>query len=229
MAADLGENALPDCYNVLPIKETAIDIDLRLDPDDSSCAKYRKASDTLKKSVEYKSMIDSHLRLLVPRFKQLLGPEATFTDRDISQYCSSLMSDDYDQKDLKFDYTQSDVDLCSSFKSLPLYYIAYGDKDLHRIASKLFLESVYEEMEKIIDGDSELKMRLNFAHDTTLTIFLNGLGFEQKTNPPFASTIFFELWHDQEKDSHFVRTLYNDEPITFGSCKEVDCKFFTFK
>ena len=70
------------------------------------------------------------------------------------------------------------MDLCADFKALPLFYIAYGHPDLYRTGAKVFLDSIYETMEKVIDGETPLKLRLNFAHDTTLSIILNGLGFE---------------------------------------------------
>lgn len=84
-------------------------------------------------------------------------------------------------------------------------------------------------MEWIVDGENELKMKLNFGHDYGASIILGGLGYDLQEMPPFASTIFFELWYDTETDAFEVATLYNDEPITFGHCDTNPCEFFTFK
>jgi len=38
--------------------------------------------------------------------------------------------------------------------------------------------------------------------------------------PPFASTLIFELYEDDQDKQLYVNTLYNDAPLNIGSCTE---------
>lgn len=75
-------------------------------------------------------------------------------------------------------------------------------------------------------GESNLRMVLNFAHDTTLSVILTALGVEVTENPPFASNIIFELW--KEDDKLEVRTVFNDNHQLFSYCDEEFCQFSEF-
>jgi hypothetical protein len=181
----------------------------------------------LKTSEEYYSLQDPYLRYLAPRFKALLGDEYTFTRDNIGSYCAYLTTSDYHKMDLIFDYTPKDAEMCWGLLDQNMHYQVNGDKELAQIGSKMFLETLTKRMEALIDGESKLKLILNFSHDTTVSTILKGLEISLEASPPFASTIFFEMW--LEDDSYMVRTLFNDVPQTFGHCKSKYCQFYTFK
>ncbi|CEM31376.1 unnamed protein product [Vitrella brassicaformis CCMP3155] len=69
-----------------------------------------------------------------------------------------------------------------------------------------------------------LKFMMFAAHDTTLSYFLRYLeGFSHA--PPFASTLFLELWEDPRQPSgHFVKFIYNWKPLKLNWCDyHVEC------
>ena len=51
----------------------------------------------------------------------------------------------------------------------------------------------------MLKGESGMKMRLNFAHGSTLTDIIAGMTYDQREKTHFASTLFFELWHDDNR------------------------------
>ena len=114
--------------------------------------------------------------------------------------------------DLIFDYTEDDVKKCEALKDEKFRPIATGDPILSRVGAKFYLEALIEQFEAVMDGESPLKMKLDFSHDNNLIILLTALEVDAHTNPPFASTLVFELWFDNDEQSHDVRVLYNDVP-----------------
>jgi hypothetical protein len=104
----------------------------------------------------------------------------------------------------------------------------HGGKDeLWKIGSKNFYDNLIDSMEKVIAGNKTEKIQLYFSHDYSVSIIMNGLGEKFGQKPPFATSLFFEL--HQDKDKFYVKTLYNDQPTTFGDCKDELCEFTTFK
>ena len=57
-------------------------------------------------------------------------------------------------------------------------------------------------MEDIISKKTEKRMILNFSHDTIVGIMLSAIGVKVGLSPPYAATIFFELW--EEEGVHYV-------------------------
>ena len=108
-----------------------------------------------------------------------------------------------------------------------MFYVSWGDDFLWKIGSQVFYKNLVSAMNNIIEGKDQAKMQLHFSHDYMLSILMNGLGKLFQGKIPFASTLFFEL-HKINGD-YFVRTLYNDQPLQFGDCKEDLCPFTTFK
>ena len=161
--------------------------------------------------------------------KQIFGSKFTYDAETVADLCSYLIIADYHQIELTVSPTQKDIEMCQQEKNTKLYYVSQGDEALWKVGSKAFFDDLLTQMESLIDGESTLKMKLNFAHDYTLAILIEGLEYKISELPPFGSTLFFELWMDEEDGSYEVVTLLNDEAITFGHCEESPCQFFTFK
>jgi hypothetical protein len=73
-------------------------------------------------------------------------------------------------------------------------------------------------------NDKGAKFVLYSAHDTTLAAFLSCLDKTFDYNPPFASTVFFELYSDET-----VVVKFNDEELTFSECGDKTCTFSDFE
>ena len=146
----------------------------------------------------------------------MLGDSYSYTADDIEDFCNYVEISGYHKLDLVYKFNDHDRFLCSKLIEQNQYWQIWGDERLAQLGPKAFLESLLSHFDEAAEGAGP-KLILNFSHDTTLAIILQGLGLEVRANPPFASTIFFELWREEE--GHSIRTLFNDEALTFGLCE----------
>ena len=71
-------------------------------------------------------------------------------------------------------------------------------------------------------------MQVDFSHDYDLDIKVQALGYDLRYNVPFASTLIFELWLNEETLQYEVTTLLNGEPLIFGLCTKSPCPYDQF-
>lgn len=80
------------------------------------------------------------------------------------------------------------------------------------------------------DQSNPLKFNFYSAHDTNLAAYLTAMGaFDCLTqpNPPFASTIMFELWANG--NNPYVLVKYNDVELVLPGCGGVECSLEQFE
>ena len=107
-----------------------------------------------------------------------------------------------------------------------LFSIYYSDDMLVRYFSAWFFRDLAGHLEAVMQGTEPTKFRLYSAHDGTLAAFLAALQTYDNKQPPFASTLIFEV---SETNGDFtIRVLYNDVPLIIGPCQSVECPLQTF-
>jgi hypothetical protein len=74
------------------------------------------------------------------------------------------------------------------------YVRKFGNKDAALLGSQELRHFLVTQMSNRLANTTSLRFILLSAHDTTLTMLLTALGLPQQEAPPFASTLFFELW-----------------------------------
>ena len=87
-------------------------------------------------------------------------------------------------------------------------------------------------MEKMVDKSSPIKMRLFSGHDTTLMPLLRALKIEENVWTPYGASIIFELYErkSEKKDpDHFVRVLYQHKEQIIPGCGGGFCQFDDFR
>jgi len=94
------------------------------------------------------------------------------------------------------------------------------------LASSQFYSQVLSIFNGVISGTSTVKFGYFSAHDTTLIGFLTAIQNFNGQNPPFASTLIFELI--QETDGYYVNVKYNDQALTINGC-QIPCPFSSFQ
>jgi len=110
------------------------------------------------------------LRYLIPRFKELLGPEYPLDEDSVWDYCTYIVYATVDKIELILDLSEKDYDMCWGLQDTKLFYVSYGDDRLWSIGAKAFYESVIGNMDKIIEGKSKLKMQFDSSHDYDLDV-----------------------------------------------------------
>lgn len=167
--------------------------------------------------------------ILRPRFKKWIGEDIQDNSL-LLKMCKYLVVGTFHEIEFKFDFTLFDYSTCLDLAESQMFYYVWGNDILWKIGAKRYLEHLLDSMDRVIEGTQSEKLEINVGHEMSVAIVLNGLGFEVRTLPPFASTLIFELRsRDGEEDSYYVNTLYNDVPIIFEKCVEKDCDYDTFK
>ena len=107
-----------------------------------------------------------------------------------------------------------------------IFSVYYQDDLYIRYGASWFFWDLVEHFEAVMQGTEPTKFRLYSAHDTTLAAFLAGLQVYDNKQPPFASSLIFEV---SETNGDFsVQVLYNDVPLIIGPCKSAQCPLQTF-
>lgn len=101
---ELGDKALPDCFNILPIFSQKDSLNFAYHFEAANCPVYKKLSTTLAKSDEYAQLIAPIVAYLKPRLFQLTGIGPNLTLSDINDICSYITIADYHKLALKFKY-----------------------------------------------------------------------------------------------------------------------------
>ncbi|XP_058468975.1 lysophosphatidic acid phosphatase type 6 [Solea solea] len=87
-------------------------------------------------------------------------------------------------------------------------------------------------MEEKLQGNSSetnRKLFLYSAHDTTLVPFLMALGIFDMKWPPYAADITLELHQHRKTNEAFVKVSYNDQDQLIPGCSGVYCPLQEFK
>ena len=66
--------------------------------------------------------------------------------------------------------------MCSDKGDVGNFDTINGDPELWKIGAKVFLETLLQHFEDVIEKKTTKKMILNFSHDTVVGIMLQGLG-----------------------------------------------------
>jgi hypothetical protein len=99
-------------------------------------------------------------------------------------------------------------------------YFSEGTDEGKNLGCSVFLETVANDLISFIDETSTTKFYFYSAHDTTVAAILAGLRAPvHYLQPPFASTLLFELW-DQgtSKPDYRVTIIYDGVPIAIPGC-----------
>jgi hypothetical protein len=119
-------------------------------------------------------------------------------------------------------------DLLSQLSEIDSYCKSYFLTELGaKLASSEFFKAVITNFDLKITGSTSLRFALYSAHDVTLSGFLSGLRVFNGVNPPFASTILFEL--HEIGALYFVTVIYNDTPMIVPGCDVVQCPYTVFR
>lgn len=113
------------------------------------------------------------------------------------------------------------VELCKvhAFKK---FFLPFSDSEAQKLSCSEFFKEISWRMQDAQAGKG-VKFAYYSAHDTTLAAFLTCLSVPQSLNPPFASTLVFQLHSDNT-----VEVLYNDQAMKLPDCSSANCSFSEF-
>lgn len=107
-----------------------------------------------------------------------------------------------------------------------LFAMYYQDDGIARLYSAAFFAELESHLVALQSGTELTTFRYYSSHEETIAGVLAGLAVFSGPQPPFASTIVFEV--SDTSGELTIRVLYNDQEMTIPSCPAVDCPLPTF-
>jgi hypothetical protein len=220
---ELGMSALPNNYQPFPVHTVSNREDhLLRGYEAANCPRMKEISAQVQQSDEYKERVAEYENLIKDKLDGLFNESIGFEE---AGWRGDVM-----ECDLFHGFPIPDIDTDTLDYMLGIrnysnsYFFEHGGAQL---ASSEFFQAIILQFEDAVKGNAVRKFGFYSAHDTTLIGFLSALENFDGQNPPYASTIIFEL--HREDDKHTVKTIYNDEDLILPGCGTVDCDYEIFR
>lgn len=219
----LGLNALPNAYQPVPIHVVAAPFDNMLyGYSPTSCPRMAQISSEVQNSADYQFRVQNYTAYLGKQLYEIFNTPVSY--EYAGWYGDVLICDSfhgYSWPDgITEEIFQQMIGIMNYSNS---YFYQNGGAQL---ASSQFFSQIISTFTGVINGTSTLKWSLYSAHDTTLIAFLYAMNQFNGNNPPFASTIVFEL-HSELNNKYAVQIKFNDVVLVLDGCTEM-CDFDTF-
>ena len=202
----LGYNTLPNGFSPVPIHSVDINDDLLLiGYYPKVCPYIAEILDQVHKSSEYLNRVKEYQESLKPQVDQIFGLSVEF--EEVPNYADVLIS----QKFHSFQWPEKMTEeIYSQMVNIGSYFLStlFEGKGAW-LASSEFYSSLLNSFQQIVNKQTSVKWWIYSAHDATLVGFLTAIDIFDEAQPPFASSLIFELIEDDEE--LFVKINYNDE------------------
>jgi lysosomal acid phosphatase len=214
----LGLDAVPNAYQPVPVHVVSAAYDNMLAGYSSkSCPYINVITQMVQQSIEYQSRVTNYTQNLQKQLFRVFGQELDF--ETAGWYADVLVCDKYQNYSipagLTDDMFQQMMGIMNYSNS---YFFDYGGAYL---ASSQFYSQVLQTFNGVINGTDTHKWQLYSAHDTTLIGLLRAIDQWDGNNPPFASTLVFELYQDDLNSTNYgVYTRYNDAYLNIAGCPD---------
>ncbi|CAG9323783.1 unnamed protein product [Blepharisma stoltei] len=224
---ELGQSALPNNTQVVPVHTDSSDREYLLLADDT-CERYRYLVKLRKNSTDVlnlKSESAGIYQTIMAYFKVSLDEaESMFSDIVDSLRCNNWYGFTVPAVFGESFFTQANL-LDDQLNQL----VSYVPDLLSRYAGSDFLSNLSYLLNNAKNQANNLKFQFYSAHDDTLLNILSALQLGNLLQPTFASTLIFELIQDDNNAGIYNVTLtYNDVLQVVGNCPGTSCPLETF-
>lgn len=113
--------------------------------------------------------------------------------------------------------TQEMFEQLSEIHGWQKFFLPFSSEEARKLSCSSFFQLLISNIQEALSGGL-LKFAYFSAHDTTLAAFLSCLNLVQPYNPPFASTLLFEVY-----DNSTVSLIFNDNYLDIPGCSETPC------
>ena len=221
----LGDSALRFGYQPVPITVTQTKLDYMLRGwAYSTCPRLLEIADEVEKTPAWQANVTDYEKNWQPQLNTAMGYNVSF---DAAGYLADAFICDKTEgysipagisNDL---YEQM---LAINNQSMNIIYTDEGQK----LSCSAFFEELGTRLNDTVHDRTSLKFSFYSAHDIDVSAFLHCLNSTKAgPQPPFASTLLFELWNDT--GDYTVQTIYNDDILIIPGCNEVArCDLDTF-
>ena len=219
----MGSEALPNHFSPVPVHVVQAELDyLLLGFNPSICPAVVVGMQQAADGEDFKERVYHYETYVKPKIDKIFNASIEFLD--VANYADVLIT----QKFHGYPWPHGiNEELFKEMEgiyncSLSLYF--YNQSKY--LASSEFYRTIIANFENVISGTVTQRWWHYSAHDATLVGFLSVIHGYNGWNPPFASTLIFELIDDAS--NYNVSIKYNDKVIKVPGCNEL-CTFSQFK
>lgn len=220
--SSLGLEALPQSYQPVYIDMVTKDQDTLLLGFSKSCPKLLNYIKEVQNSPPYQMKKESFEMNWKSELETILNHEnLSFEEAaKIGDALEKISYAGYDLPeyitDLHLDYLTEIRDYCNSYM--------FDHYEATQLATSELLIYIADTFEGLIKKTNTRKLSFFFAHDTTLIALLTAFNDWNGLNPPFASTLVFELYEDNK--DHYIKASYNDQAVAIEGKEEISLNDF---
>ena len=223
----LGNHALPNRTQIIPIHSEATEETLILDPVGGPCQALNELS--------LARQLSSELNEIYAKYPDAISAVASYLNLTnsaaIEQFSAIL--------DSLFANRFHGYEVPEVFKNETLYermynlnlevykYLYYTDARMLKLQTSLVLRDIADYMNYARLGQTARKFTLYSAHDTTILPLLASLNITIDAWADYASSLFFILSYDTSAGFQ-VTVYYNDEPVILKDCSVSPCPLDKF-
>lgn len=198
----------------LPIHVVPNDEDLVLHPDDA-CPLLRQNIQTVKNSAAFQQAASSNPEVL-QTIQNLLGATPSEAAANATAVIEDLICNEAMAYALPEEITPAFLQNATTVFNA-LFAMPYQSDQNARLFSSGFFQELSGLLQNVAAGTEKSRFRLYSAHDTTVAGLLAGLQVYDNTQPPFASTLIFEVFI--KNYGLYVDVKYNDKTLAIPGCQ----------
>ena len=152
---DLGEYALPDCFNLPPISSWQPSQDFDFFAEEMACPAYYNLVEQVQQSSDFEYLVKPNIEGLTTTFNTIFDENTTYTFNDLLDMCKNVYVAKREGITLKFEFSKQDIKDCNDLYNKQLYYQVYGDENLWKIGAKAyFIDLITWMNQTIIDKNN---------------------------------------------------------------------------
>ena len=225
----MGLDAIMDDYQPVPIHMQLYDEDtLLLAYDPSVCPGVNQLTADYQATAEYQNQTQYYAENWQEQVEAAFGGQIEF--EDAAWMGDTLWAEYFHGFPLPEGVSEGMFDYLVQMMAYANAYLFRNPTGM-KLSTMNFFAAVYNYFDMMWqDQSNPLKFYFYSSHDTNLAAYLTAMQvFDCLTqpNPPFASTIMFELWGNG--NNPYVIVKYNDTPLTLPGCGGQQCSLEDFK
>lgn len=221
----LNMSALPGNLQLTPIHTDDTIRQYALNPSDS-CQYYMYL-------VDQKGDMKSQLQEIFDNYNdtvnvvmEVLNCSRNFAQKNMQNIGGSVTCNDFMGYTLPAQFTPTVIANIQKLAYEVKSFNQFKPDFLPRLAGTPFMMQMISDLQNCMNGNITQKFFLYSGHDTIISLILAFLQLDFSQPPPFASTIFFELY--QYGVNYYVNVKYNDILQVVPTCGGYNCSLDTF-
>jgi hypothetical protein len=209
----LDSKALVYQSQAVPIHTLPASEDLVLQASDS-CQLLSQNLDALYSSPQYSQAATSN-PTVTQTIQTLLNVSPAQATAHLSAVVDDLICNQFVGNELPEEVTEGFMQNATEVFN-ELFALPYQTDQNARLFSSGFFLELAQALQEVSEGKEKNKFRLYSAHDTTVAGILAGLQAYNNKQPPFASTLIFEVF--TQNYALYVDVKYNDQTLSISGC-----------